>query len=112
MRRTTSKRKKKSVKLLKKLRFGESFTLGSMMKTGITYKGLLRLLLMKLELLKKPLTTICFKSEAVKNMDSILMKKSMLKLVNLEHLFEIKKRKKLEESDMQLCSYFFHISLA
>jgi hypothetical protein len=67
---------------------------------------------MKLELLKKPLTTICFKSEAVKNMDSILMKKSMLKLVNLEHLFEIKKRKKLEESDMQLCSYFFHISLA
>lgn len=67
---------------------------------------------MRLELLKKPLTTICFKSEAVKNMDSILMKKSMLKLVNSEPLLEIKKRKKLEESDLQLCSDFFHILLA
>ena len=112
MRRTTSRRKKRLVRLFKKWPFGENFILGSMMKMAITYKGPLRLPPIKLELLKKPLMTTCFKSEAARNMDLILIKKSILKLANFEPLFEIKKRKKLAESDLLLCSYFFHILLA
>ena len=85
---------------MKKSPSGENSTQDFMIKMAITSKDPSNKLQMKLESLKKPLTTTSFKSEAGKNTDSISTKKSTPKLDNLGPLSEIRKRKKLEESDL------------
>ena len=105
---TTSKNKKKLVKLSKRSPSGENSTPVFTIKTEITSKDHLNKPQIKLESLKKPLMTTFFKSEAAKNTDSTSMKKSTPKLDNFELSLEIKKRKKQAESDL-LLDLNFHI---
>jgi len=84
--RTTSKKKKKLGKLYKKLPFGESFTLDSMIKMAITFKNLLNRQPTRSGLLRKLWMTIFCKSEMGRSMASILTTKLARKLVSLEPL--------------------------
>jgi len=71
MTKTTSKRRKRSEKLYKKLPYGESSTLGSMTKMATISKDLWSRQLLRLVLPKKHSMIIFCKSEVERNMGLI-----------------------------------------